>query len=729
MERVAMNNFSTISCYAALTVCSKEDIFRAYTRMVIALVQDKQYDKCDIEELCQDFERFYGFALPYHPMQAIINECIKLGYFAYNSSTHQCLPNYATMVQEDFMDIVKSKDQEFQDLLHGFKDFLVKSHNLYCSTEDLEEKIYAFVERYGISATSDKSVLSRVKDDFFLAEYLVYCEENGQHEVLDYLDEYTIGLSLSEVFTYSQRPETYTAKDAHVYLDTSILFRLLGIGSSNHAKSYLQFIRNMQHLGMHMMVYDHTIIEMIGIIENSKQWIGNPEYDANLCSEATFFFVSNNWTIDQIDEFSGSLRTKLKNDFNITTDNMSYPRAEDIHTKYEAEIKELIVETYQESGSTVNLEDIDYTINQDAKSIFYTQHRNGNIVPYHIDDIKNIFITTNRSLAKVGYNLSYEIASSKQYFIPLVMTDITWGTLIWFNSPATLSSINRPRLVSAAYAAFRPSSELIKKLNATLSKLEEDGKVTPEQCYFLKVSPVAQRLLAERTINDPDKFVELTPLEILKILERDAYEQGSISRQKEVDELNERVAESDFQLAIAIQRNVIATCERDYEIAKNKVSNLRDKKNSLSITLNDQKKVEALIDSIVKKRMKMLKGITTIVAIILALGAIYIGDEWSWIIGVIPLLLSIFMFITTLWKGNHVSVLSLFSYIEQKIKGRQNSLRRFSPEDFSKCNQEYEQISQDLCLAVEEESRAFTDLKNEKSKLDQYSADISILQN
>lgn len=197
---------------------------------------------------------------------------------------------------------------------------------------------------------------------------------------------------------------------------------------------------------------------------------------------------------------------------------MSYPHAEDIHTQTEAVIKEMIIKIYQESGSTANFEEIDHTINQDAKSIFYTQHKNGNIVPYHLNDIKNIFITTNRSLANVGYELSNAIVSSKGCFIPLVMTDITWETLIWFNSPATISSINRPRLVSAAYAAFRPSPELIKKLNTALSKLEKDGAITPEQCYFLKVSPVAQQLLAKETINDPDKFVDLTPLEILKTL-------------------------------------------------------------------------------------------------------------------------------------------------------------------------------------------------------------------
>lgn len=723
-----MNTFSTTSCYAALSSCSKSDVFQAYSRMLIALVQINRYTECDSEELSRDFESYYGFALPYHPMQTIINGCIKSGHFTYNSSTYQCFPNYAAIDKEDFMDIVKRKDLEYKMLLQHFGDFLVKTHDLHCSEQDLDEKVHAFVERYGIKTKANKNILFRVKDDYFLAEYLVYCEENGRKDVLDYIDEYTVGLSLSEVFTYSERPEMYTAKDAHVYLDTGILFRLFGIGSSDHTDSYVKFVRNMQKLGMHIMVYDHTINEMIGIIEGSKKWIGNPEYDATLCSEATYFFVSNNWTIDQVDELSGSLRTKLKDDFNISIDNMSYPCVEDIHTTFEADIKEMIIRTYQESGSTVDFENIDHTINQDAKSIFYTQHKNGNVVPFHINDIKNIFVTTNRSLAKVGYDLSKAIAISKEYFIPLVMTDITWGTLIWFNSPATISSINRPRLVSAAYAAFRPSSDLIKKLNSALSKLEKEGKITPEQCYFLKVSPIAQQLLAKKTVNDPNKFVDLTPLEILKSLESNAYDQGSLSRQKEIDALNERVAEVDFQLAIEKQKNVIADCEKSYEIAKNRVSNLREKKKELEKTLDDQRDVDVLINSTVEKKVRKLKTAITIIAVILAATAIYIGYKWSWVLGIISLVISIFMFTITLWKGQPTSLLSLIPQIEKSMRTKQNSLRRFSPESLLKCEQEFSQVSQELDLAESELSQATTNLKREKEKLNQYSADISIFQ-
>ena len=477
---------------------------------------------------------------------------------------------------------------------------------------------------------------------------------------------------------------------------------------------------------MQIMVYDHTVNEMIGIIEGSKRWIGNPEYDANLCSEATYFFVTHNWTIEQVDEFSGSLRTRLKNDFNITVDSMSYPSVADIRTIYEADVKEMIIQAYRNSRSTFDLEKLNHTIDQDAKSIFFTQHKNGEIVPYHINDIKNIFITANRTLGKVGYNISKLYVVSKEYFIPLVMTDITWGTLIWLDSPATISAINRPRLVSAAYAAFRPSSELIKKLNDTLHKLEEDGKITPEQCYFLKVSPVAQQLLAKETINDPDRLVDLTPLEILQSLEDNAYQLGSLSRQKEVDELNEevdelneKVKESSSQLLIERQRNVVADCEKTYEITNNRVAYLQDKKAELEATMEHQTQVKENINNIVEAKLKWVKIAMTSIAIASAGGAIYVGYKWSWIMGIYPIILAIYTFISFLWKGFSFSLFSFVSQIENAMRKKQNTMYCFSSEKIAMYEQEISQLLHDLNYAEEKQSQAAEKLYREKEKLEQ----------
>lgn len=70
-----MASFSSMACCSALSSCSKEDILSAYARMVAFLVQKKKYHKCEAEELTIDFEKMYGFTIPFHPMRTIMDQC------------------------------------------------------------------------------------------------------------------------------------------------------------------------------------------------------------------------------------------------------------------------------------------------------------------------------------------------------------------------------------------------------------------------------------------------------------------------------------------------------------------------------------------------------------------------------------------------------------------------------------------------------------------------------
>lgn len=723
-----MSSFSAIACYSALSVCSKEDVIAAYARMVASIVQEKRYDKCDPDVLCADFEAMYGFPVPYHPMKTIMEYCAHLKFFTYNAKARAFFPIYDNIDKEDFINVVKQKDVEYKKLLDSFSAFLVEQHSMHCAKEDLDERIRAFIERYGIKSKTDRSLIHKVKDDYFFAEFLVFCEENGNVEVLDYLDDYTIGIALSEVFAYSEYPESYKSKNAKVYLDAGLLFKLFGIDSSNHADNYIEYIKNMQRLGIQVLVFEHTILETIGVIENSKQWIGNPDYDATLASETTYYFVTNNWTVEQIDELSVSIRTRLWEDFHIQTDNMPYPAVEDIHTPYEASIRDMIVQIYKENDPNIDTDEKSRTIDQDARSIFYTYYKNNNMVACHVDDVQNIFITTNRSLAKVGYRLSRNIAQSKDVFIPGVMNDIKWGTLVWFNSPAQISSINRPRLMSAAYAAFRPNDELVKKLNNKLIQMEAAGKITPEQCYLLKVNPIAQKLLAQKTMNDPDRFVDATPLEILKELSKEAYAQGSASRQAEVDKLSKENEAYKKHLAIEEQKKAIAELKQQQNVLSVKIPPIKDRIVIIKKELAELDVVKMEIDNRVKNNLILLNAAAVMLSIILIVLSIYIGVCHSVVFGIITAVCSVIAGLITFLFGKKVTYDVIKKYVENKTREKEESVRRYSESYVQTLRKELTEISAELTGYTEALSALDTQIQKEQEKLEALGVDPLLLE-
>ena len=723
-----MSSFSAIACYSALSVCSKEDVIAAYARMVASIVQEKRYDKCDPNVLCADFEAMYGFPVPYHPMKTIMEYCAHLKFFTYNAKARAFFPIYDNIDKEDFINVVKQKDVEYKKLLDSFSAFLVEQHSMHCAKEDLDERIRAFIERYGIKSKTDRSLIHKVKDDYFFAEFLVFCEENGNVEVLDYLDDYTIGIALSEVFAYSEYPESYKSKNAKVYLDAGLLFKLFGVDSSNHTDNYIEYIKNMQRLGIQVLVFEHTILETIGVIENSKQWIGNPDYDATLASETTYYFVTNNWTVEQIDELSVSIRTRLREDFHIQTDNMPYPAVEDIHTPYEASIRDMIVQIYKENDPNIDTDEKSRTIDQDARSIFYTYYKNNNMVACHVDDVQNIFITTNRSLAKVGYRLSRNIAQSKDVFIPGVMNDIKWGTLVWFNSPAQISSINRPRLMSAAYAAFRPNDELVKKLNNKLIQMEAAGKITPEQCYLLKVNPIAQKLLAQKTMNDPDRFVDATPLEILKELSKEAYAQGSASRQAEVDKLSKENEAYKKHLAIEEQKKAIAELKQQQNVLSVKIPPIKDRIVIIKKELAELDVVKMEIDNRVKNNLILLNAAAIVISIILIVLSIYIGVCHSVVFGIITAVCSVIAGLITFLFGKKVTYDVIKKYVENKTREKEESVRRYSESYVQTLRKELTEISAELTGYTETLSALDTQIQKEQEKLEALGVDPLLLE-
>ena len=723
-----MSSFSSVACYAALSSCTKDDILSAYARMVAALVQKNKYQKCEAERLVTDFENLYGFKVPYHPMRTIMDQCVRLRFFKYSPAAHSFFPDFSMIAKDDFVSIINAKENNYKELLEQFGKFLISRHSIYSSPEDLDERIRAFIERFGIKSKTDRSLLRKIteKDDYFFAEFLVWCEENGNSEILNYLDEYTVGLALSEIFTYCETPETFTAKNVHAYLDTGLLFKIFGIDSSNHENSYIQYIRNMQRIGVRVMAYEHTVIEMIGIIEGSKHWIGNPDFDATRSSEATYFFVTNNWSVEKIDELSSNLRYRLENEFNIKIDKMTYPKHEDIRTPHEEDIRAMIVDRYKENRSEDEIDALTYTIDKDARSIFYTQHKNGNNVAYRLNDVQNVFITTNNSLAAVGYKLSYSMVQSKDVFIPVVMNDIKWGTLIWFNSPALLSSINRPRLVSAAYAAFRPNDELIKKLNERLSELEKDGAITPEQCYLLKVNPIPQQLLSQKTMNDPTRFIDATPLEILKELGKESFEMGSASRQAEVDSLTKQSEADKLQLEIEKQKAVISGLEGKVQLLYEKIKTKKERMTAVKKEKDELLLVKSEVDRIVHSRILMFNVMISLLAITICILAVFFGAKYDWAIGLATFVVPILAWLVALWCGRKITYEGVRKWIDSKVREKQNSIRRYSEGHYIALESEHAVLADELKELEEQLGKANRCLSEEKQKIDRFSVDFCL---
>ena len=224
------------------------------------------------------------------------------------------------------------------------------------------------------------------------------------------------------------------------------------------------------------------------------------------------------------------------------------------------------------------------------------------------------------------------------------------------------------------------------------------------------------------------KLIDSTPLEILKEIRQSAYAEGSISRQEEIDDLTRKNEMAEFELAKAKQQRIIFECQRKVEVLEKERTDTKKEIEDLSEFLGEQKQVKDTIDMFVNKQILGLKIVISIASLIVIGIAIYIGTNYSEVLGVITAVLPILLIVVTIWNKDEIKILSLISRARKALFNRQANLRRYSAEKVEQAVHQKERAEEKLALIDANLREARKELHQESTKLDRFSADISILQ-
>lgn len=688
-------SFSTNACYAVLSTCSEEGVLHAFLKLVIALVVEKGYVKLDPQSMVRDFETKYGFSLPYHPMQTVIQLGIDEEYFVYNTALKAVYTTKKAAENGAFMEMLAQQEAAYNRLLKSFGNYLCEKHNLFCSRQELSDKIHAFIYRYGlVSGANSKKVLEKVKNDYMFAEYLIFCEKEGKLSDLDFIENYITGCAFAEVMTFSVPTGTYKNCRARVFLDTGFIFSLLGIGSKDRSEEFGKLLKQMVHLGMKPMIFEHTYSEIAGIIDTARTWINNTNYDPAKASETAYYFVKNNWDFQKATELLGDLRRRLTEDYRISINNVPYPHVADIRTPTEEMIKQAIIDEYTRTNEGFCLNDKEYTINQDARSLFMVMHFDGGFVARTMPDLKNIFITTNRTLASVGKHMSAQVQGSYGTGFPVALTDLAWGTLVWANSPTEISSFNRASIISAAYAAFEPDNEILRRLNKTLLECQRDGRISPERCYFLKTNSVALRILAQRTMNEETLYTDQMPFEILQELREEGVQEGLLKKQGEINQLLAEKEAVDHALQMERHKNNDDRSLHEKQTIEIKINALQEKIDLLNQQMHFMEGVQEACHKKIQSKLLIAKILMSILGIAYVWAILYFlkNSSLNWIVDAITAIAPIILACVVLWRNglpiNPVQLLQVLKCHFEKCTYNDNKFDPVAYEDVKQKNEE-----------------------------------------
>ncbi len=680
-----------------------KNISDAFVYLVKVVLKTVNYNNFKIQDLCSDFQKLCGFRIPYHPMTVIVNQLRSQG-FVCDSRAGGFIPIKEKLDEDVSTEPLIREQESLSRLLTRFIQFAKgQREELNLTIEDAEKIINDFIELNGINLLRGSLDYSAITDNEYIRLFYLFYNSllSSDLDAVEYIGSLIVGRILTDLFISGQNKGAGNSKsNAVVYLDTSVVFSLLGIDAINRVDVYKELLSATKNMGMRIKVFYHTYIEMMTLIEGSRRWIGNPEYNPIEATAATRFFVKNNYSRDQISDYASNLEHTL-NGYGIEIDHMSYPDVCPRGVQSEQYYYDLIVAKYRETSADFDEKEKQGTLDKDARSLFFIDYLNAGIRARQIQNISNIFVTGNNSLASVSK--SRTITDSSE--IPDCVNDIYWGTLIWLNNPQQLLSAAKVRVAANAYAAFLPSTILIRKLVDSANLLEKSEAITPEEAYFLKTSSLAQKMLMELTKGDDKCFSEKTSLDILRMIKDDAKLQGRSEErdiaQGEISILNKQIemmkrsfeeqnAKRDKEFEEILRR--LEKSERENIIKE--IENLEIKKRDISTFLSQQEEKKSKAE----KQLKRGNTCLCLLLLVVAVACIYAGlrlyrTKGSDSLAIVSFILSIVFFILPILL--HISIgkpLDKDALISRSLQRRFLTLCRKNGYDEIECNTKKEEL-------------------------------------
>ena len=499
----------------------RHDYLEAFVPLVATILKAGEFtslDDPDVHRLCREFEATFGLRLPYHPMIAILNRARKRGIVTRRQG--RFLPVADKLAEVDLSAKTAAHTATLNDLLTTFTRFMKERYEREFTQQTAEDAFIGFLKEHDVDilfAAAELSALPEVKPSkdsrYLVASFIRHVQEHDA-KLFSFIANVAVGHALASAMLY-KGIERYSVKlrGVLVYCDTQFVLRLVGAEGDERKLAYYALVEALRSSEAELRVFGHTYDELMGILKSCRQWIRNPGFDPSKASPALLFFIQSGFTESDIDDFIVRADDFLRELGIKTVDSPAPSEFVDFQID-ETKLRERIVSVYERSRPFDEVGKA-YTLDRDIKSIAAVNKLRRGRRPVSLKQCGHILVTTNSALAYA--NRRFEMGSGRnEDEVPTCVTDVFLGTTVWLHSPAVVSTINSTRLIAYCTTALRLDQGMLKKVAQVTTKLRSQGKVTEEEYYLLRASPVAHEMIAEKTLGDPNAFSAKTVDEILK---------------------------------------------------------------------------------------------------------------------------------------------------------------------------------------------------------------------
>jgi hypothetical protein len=430
---------------------------------------------------------------------------------------------------DDARDVLRHRTETLSHLEavnHALREYATERLELIWSEEQADRALEAFVAEFGIEMESAKrdGGLS-APDDLPARQQLSIVHGFARHCLrenpanFDYLEEMVRGSMLTNVL-YFKDLGTWTPQieKLTVFLDTPIALRLLGLAPDELSAGAHQLMELLKTFDVPVRVFDHTVTEMIGVLEgvkNNLERARQRELDVrklvNLNREVIEHLLQAGWGPGDVQAIIGSIDTRLNQAQIPIEPTPPYTR-------------ELGID---ESGLEALLTENRFTKSQiamDIKSVTAIHRLRRGQEVRSLSRATALFVTSNRGLVRLTNRFF-----RKQGVAGVVgqcISDLSLTTQLWLMGPSQNLPVPRKVLIAECFAALSPSQATWRKYLEKIEAKRAAGEVSDEDVKALVFTGLAQEGLLEATHNDPNLVDDDTPHVVLEHYKRVILEEA-----------------------------------------------------------------------------------------------------------------------------------------------------------------------------------------------------------
>ena len=499
---------------------NKKDYIENFVPLIGTLLLKNNYNEISLEKVQIDFNIEYGLKIPLNPLITIFNRMTKRQYINKNYGKYYSQPN--KLLELDISINAKKVTLAYESLVNSLSQYCKSNYNISYELKDLEEAFISFLKDYDLEilfTSNDYSTLPEItsskKFKYIISSFIINSYKNDS-QTFSLISDISIGYALAQSILFPQL-NSYSGKltNLNFYFDTPFILNLIGLNGEHKQNSSIELVEILNREKVNMFVLQTNMDEIEWILNDCFKSLETGKFNLEKASKILRYCYKNDMNASDIEQFILRLKDLLK------SYNIYFEKVPDSNYKMQYQIDEnlltdIIIETYTKNISDIDMQELESrrTIQRDVKVLSGLYKLREGEKPRKIKDAHHLFITTNTALAFAS-RVFEQSQNQGVFYIPVCLTDVFIGTIIWLQSPMSVEKLNQKKLIADCYSAMQPSEKLIKKYLIEVNRLKNEKKISSDDYYLLRSDRAALNLLEQFTLNDPELFDDLTTEEIL----------------------------------------------------------------------------------------------------------------------------------------------------------------------------------------------------------------------